>query len=174
MDANTSQPPVTDDGPGADEALMAQMGFSAFGSSDPPSKRRRYNPHADASLPLKPPAPSATGANSTALGTNSNADEIPLDDDDDGSEPVQPPLAQVRPASLPQRPAVPAPAPRHGQHQVSSQQHRQPGETWYVGYYDPMSNENPWERLEKARGLEPRGTWLRRGAGGASTSGAPA
>ena len=32
--------------------------------------------------------------------------------------------------------------------------------TWYVGYYDPSFNDNPWAKLEQARGLEPRGPWL--------------
>ncbi|KAK0634867.1 hypothetical protein B0T17DRAFT_502468 [Bombardia bombarda] len=31
---------------------------------------------------------------------------------------------------------------------------------WYIDYYDPSSNENPWERLEQTMGLEPRGSWL--------------
>jgi hypothetical protein len=30
---------------------------------------------------------------------------------------------------------------------------------WYVGYYDPSFNENPWTRLEQAKGLEPLGKW---------------
>jgi hypothetical protein len=34
---------------------------------------------------------------------------------------------------------------------------------WWTDYYDPSSNENPWELLEKARGLEPVGSWLPRG-----------
>lgn len=33
-------------------------------------------------------------------------------------------------------------------------------EKWYVDYYDPAFNANPWEALEKAKGLEPVGTWL--------------
>ncbi|KAK4205689.1 hypothetical protein QBC40DRAFT_270692 [Triangularia verruculosa] len=33
---------------------------------------------------------------------------------------------------------------------------------WYIGYYDSRSNENPWEPLEKKKGLEPVGTWLER------------
>jgi hypothetical protein len=33
---------------------------------------------------------------------------------------------------------------------------------WYVGYYDPSFNENPWASLEKANGLQPRGIWLER------------
>lgn len=31
--------------------------------------------------------------------------------------------------------------------------------TWYVRYYDPNFNENPWERLEKERGLQPLCKW---------------
>jgi hypothetical protein len=31
---------------------------------------------------------------------------------------------------------------------------------WYIDYYDPSSNENPWEGMEKFKGLEPVGTWL--------------
>jgi hypothetical protein len=30
---------------------------------------------------------------------------------------------------------------------------------WYVGYYDPSFSENPWAKLEQARGLEPLGRW---------------
>lgn len=33
-------------------------------------------------------------------------------------------------------------------------------ERWFEGYYDPSFNCNPWEKLEKGRGLEERGTWL--------------
>jgi hypothetical protein len=156
-----------------DEALMAQMGFSSFGAASPPSKRRRYNPNADASLPSKS---SATGANSTALGTGSNTDEIALDDDDDGdddekeSKSGQQASDQVRPASLPQRPA-PASVPRQGQHSAQ----RERSDTWYIGYYDHLSNANPWERIEKARGLTTRGTWvIRENANATTTADAPA
>ena len=52
--------------------------------------------------------------------------------------------------------------PRHhhggGQHPGRGE----PGHIWWEGYHDPSFNENPWERLEKARGLEPRGTWVPR------------
>ncbi|KAK0103639.1 hypothetical protein ONS95_005651 [Cadophora gregata] len=33
-------------------------------------------------------------------------------------------------------------------------------EKWYLGYYDATFNVNPWEALEKQRGLEPVGSWL--------------
>ncbi|KAH8883911.1 hypothetical protein GQ53DRAFT_830352 [Thozetella sp. PMI_491] len=33
---------------------------------------------------------------------------------------------------------------------------------WWLDYYDPSSNQNPWERLERARGIDSKGTWLAR------------
>ncbi|KAF4445885.1 hypothetical protein F53441_10411 [Fusarium austroafricanum] len=156
--------PTDNDAEAFDKALMAQMGFSSFGAASPPSKRRRYNPNADASLP---PKPAGTGANSTALGTGSNRDEISLDDDDEeghvNSEQQLP--AQARPASLPQRPAT-AQVPRQGQH---SESHGARGAK-FTGYYDRMSNENPWAKIEKARGLTTRGTWISRDAANAGNS----
>ncbi|KAH7159695.1 hypothetical protein B0J13DRAFT_110990 [Dactylonectria estremocensis] len=171
-DVNVSAP---DDDLDDDEALMAQaMGFASFGAQHP-NKKRRYNPRADA-VSVSQPKPSATGANSTALGpaptVRSNVDEIALDDDD-AVDTEAPALAQVRPASLPQRPA----APQGGfatSHQASFQPRRPqdppPSGPWYDGYYDPSTNENPWERLEKARGLSALGPWLPRGGGAARPS----
>ena len=41
---------------------------------------------------------------------------------------------------------------------------------WYLDYYDPSFNENPWERLEQSKGLTPLGSWISgRSAGGKST-----
>jgi hypothetical protein len=34
------------------------------------------------------------------------------------------------------------------------------GKIWWEGYYDPSSNINPWQRLEEAKGLKPRGSWM--------------
>jgi hypothetical protein len=48
-----------------------------------------------------------------------------------------------------------------GSHQPRERGQR--NEFWYVGYYDPSFNENPWAQLEEANGLEPRGTWVERG-----------
>lgn len=67
--------------------------------------------------------------------------------------------------SRPPVPSVPAPG-TSGHSQIYHHQPRQRGqknEFWYVGYYDPSFNENPWAKLEKANGLEPRGTWIERG-----------
>jgi hypothetical protein len=135
----------------ATEDLMAQMGFSSFGG--PQKKKRRYNPRADAGQDVPP---SGTGANSTALGRPAaNVDEIDLEDEgenpttEDGNpRPVT--QAQVRPASLPQRPA-PFTSGGGAESRV-----------WYEGYYDHLSNENPWDRLEKAKGLEAKGSWVPR------------
>ncbi|KAK2756287.1 hypothetical protein CKAH01_05808 [Colletotrichum kahawae] len=40
---------------------------------------------------------------------------------------------------------------------------RDDGKPWWEGYYDPKSNENPWAKLEKAAGVEPRGSWALEG-----------
>lgn len=53
---------------------------------------------------------------------------------------------------------------QHGQgYQQQRPQHQrgQHNPNWYIDYYDPSSNANPWERLEKRKGLEPVGSWLR-------------
>ncbi|KFH42380.1 hypothetical protein ACRE_068990 [Hapsidospora chrysogenum ATCC 11550] len=127
-------------------------------------------------------SPSAAPAPATAT---ANADEISLDDDDDDNDggqgaPVQHPPPDPTASTiqsghakgsglllhgLPQRPApgVPphnggrTPGPQRGQqyHQRNNE-----GQPWYEGYYDSLSNRNPWEKLEKALGLQPRGSWI--------------
>ncbi|KAK7422854.1 hypothetical protein QQX98_001421 [Neonectria punicea] len=166
-----------------DQALMAQaLGFASFGAQGHPNKKRRYNPRADATL-IARQRPSVTGANSTALGpaptTRSNADEIAIDEDGDGDGGNAPAPAQVRPASLPQRPAAPSGgSASRDQAPFQSAPHRSQDPShapWYVGHYDPMSNENPWDRIEKTRGLSSVGSWVPRGdAVGPSTSATPA
>lgn len=44
---------------------------------------------------------------------------------------------------------------------------------WYIDYYDPASNENPWEGMERFKGLAAVGSWLVRfwGRGGAGEEG---
>jgi hypothetical protein len=42
-------------------------------------------------------------------------------------------------------------------------------ENWYLDYYDPSFNENPWARLEKEKGLEPFGKWPEIQRGGTNT-----
>ncbi|KAJ8129145.1 hypothetical protein O1611_g4487 [Lasiodiplodia mahajangana] len=36
----------------------------------------------------------------------------------------------------------------------------QSGTKWWESYYDPAFIVNPWDSLEKDKGLEPRGTWV--------------
>jgi hypothetical protein len=78
---------------------------------------------------------------------------------------------QTQPHGLPQRPP-PANSHQHpgpsrgghhhpqGRHQGSTEKHS----PWYEGYYDPSTNENPWQRLEDSLGLQPKGPWVPRGA----------
>ncbi|KAF6844091.1 hypothetical protein CMUS01_01407 [Colletotrichum musicola] len=51
-----------------------------------------------------------------------------------------------------------------GRHQHQQQRGANEGRPWWEGYYDHKSNENPWEKLERAAGIESRGTWVARGA----------
>ncbi|OHF02414.1 hypothetical protein CORC01_02407 [Colletotrichum orchidophilum] len=53
---------------------------------------------------------------------------------------------------------------QHRGHQGYQQQQRNDGKPWWEGYYDPASNENPWERLEKKAGVQSRGAWVSRGS----------
>ncbi|KAJ2899440.1 hypothetical protein MKZ38_003055 [Zalerion maritima] len=41
----------------------------------------------------------------------------------------------------------------------SGRDHGSRNPEWYIGYYDPASNENPWAKLEERMGLEPQGDW---------------
>ncbi|CAM1509081.1 Fc.00g028200.m01.CDS01 [Cosmosporella sp. VM-42] len=181
-----------DSDPDADDLMAQTMGFSSFGGQNRPQKKRRYNPRADAAQGDAPLEDAGTGANTTALGATRpavNVDEIGLDDDDDDynnpsasrdqrPQPTEASAseAQVRPASLPQRPGprtvFATDATPHQQIQHPGKSHQRSRQPWYDGYYDPMSNENPWERLEKAKGLEPKGSWLPRGHG-TNTGGGP-
>jgi hypothetical protein len=156
----------------ADALAMAQaMGFSAFGSQDPPAKKRRYNPHSDASLPASLPSKprtSASGANSAPLGpprSTSNNEEISLDDDEELQETG---IEETGLASIPQRPAAAAAAAGEaGEEQGRGKQGHGQGRggrgqfnpLWYENYYDPSSNANPWDRIEKKLNLQPRDTW---------------
>ena len=67
----------------------------------------------------------------------------------------------------PQLPARPVPGPSmqgshgtRGGYQSGRGMGREPGKMWYEDYYDPSSLINPWERLEKAKGLESMGQFV--------------
>ncbi|VUC22801.1 unnamed protein product [Clonostachys rosea] len=166
-----------------DEGLrdMAQMmGFSAFGSQDRPQKKRKYNPNADSFVERQPPQ-ATTSSNSIPLGPppvtkpSANVDEIDLEDDEESSAAVKDivpdggGIAELSTNSLPRRPAVGVgeAVPYNGAHSGhGSRPHHHNraaghdnhgGKPWYDGYYDSISNENPWEKLEKAMNLQPIG-----------------
>jgi hypothetical protein len=141
--------------------------------------RRGPEPHTSTgsnSMPLGTRAPRPTG----------NADEIDLDGDSEG-EPQghlsssgfnasggsanQAADASQQASSdalhmhgFPQRPAAgfsQSPSRQnHGGHWQQRGPPGDPGAPWYEGYYDSLSNRNPWEKLENTMGLQPKGTWI--------------
>ncbi|KAI0193730.1 hypothetical protein EV127DRAFT_249377 [Xylaria flabelliformis] len=48
---------------------------------------------------------------------------------------------------------------REGPQRNMNQDNRS-GVKWWEDYYDPAFIVNPWDKLEKANGLEPRGSWV--------------
>ncbi|KAK8039352.1 hypothetical protein PG993_007763 [Apiospora rasikravindrae] len=119
--------------------------------------------------------------------TKANADEIDLDDDDDDGDDdddqnkaaeaatevntadtndAQDPAPQYIDTSLPPIWPNQNSTPWGGMHSQMgagnrrSGRDRASGQPWWEGYYDPAFNTNPWEKIEKARGMQPRGTWL--------------
>ena len=221
--------PPNDDSPGSEDeaaAMAAAMGFSSFGSTERPSKKRRFNSHADAvvsgtlpaapgSLPARPPQPARlTGANNLPLHPrgpprgrgqpaqgSGNADEIDLggDDESDGgadasadvprdgtaedgddrapqyidtsrepgayedlggsSEPQGQEWAGAGGPGAPERGGFRHRGGRGGGRGGYAASGRS---QWWLDYYDPSSNENPWQRLEQSRGIESKGEWLTR------------
>jgi hypothetical protein len=172
-----------------DAAMMQAMGFSSFGAQDPPSKKRRYNPRADAAVPTsdKVVQPAGTGSNMTPLGSAARREDGALPAT--GADAIEPATSTpglsasnqssqdtmtgntstlpAPSASLPARPMPTAGPMRSPASGAPEQRHhdRSVNDNWYEGYYDPSSNENPWERLEKSLGLPSKGTWLTRSAG---------
>ena len=124
-------------------AMAEAMGFSSFGHA---SKKRKYNPHTDATTSASTSEPAfSSGANSAPLGTKPPAKVEGTDEEE----------ASSRPASLPQRPAFASQPKDAAGRSVGGH-----NPLWYEGYYDPSSNANPWDRLEKKLGLESKGPWL--------------
>ncbi|KAL5615252.1 hypothetical protein BROUX41_005306 [Berkeleyomyces rouxiae] len=169
--------------------MAAVMGFASFGNAPRPAKRARndFTVVDSAAFEHAQFLPShGTNANAIELGPSSYASSRDAATD---QEPAQQHALKPLPASLPARPpptndtesSQSMDQPRHRQQgrgregggkqyghkgEGNSGQQRGRGERnalWYIDYYDPMSNENPWEDLEKKAGLEPLGTWLPRG-----------
>lgn len=172
-------------------AMAATMGFTSFGSR-PSAKRRRYNPRADAMADEDGgAAASGTGANMLPVVPRSS---IPLRPEDGGAAGGsdrgkdgggQAGGGDGSGGSAPQYIDMSRSPLRTGEEDLpvvgaGFGEHRAAGlgdaggagrRIWWTDYYDPSSNENPWEWLEKARGLEPAGSWLPRGHGGGKAGG---
>ncbi|KAL2155501.1 hypothetical protein VTH82DRAFT_243 [Thermothelomyces myriococcoides] len=170
-------------------SMASTMGFTSFGGGDNarPFKKRRFNPHLDeAVIATRGPGPTAHTAGPVAThGITYNDDDndgFTRDDDDDGADYLDadaPPTPSG--AAFPAMTAGSQPA--GGWYNPGNFQRGRGGRGrggarggggrgggrggsfnpfWYEDYYDPSFNENPWERLEKLKGLEPVGTWLSR------------
>lgn len=118
------------------------MGFASFG------RKRKHPP---APLPARP-APGTLPAQQASQAAQPTAEG-------NTETETQPTATQTQ-----SNPSLPARPPAN-----ASQQHRGAGRhqgrerDWWTNYYDPSSNENPWEILERKEGLEPVGSWLPRG-----------
>ncbi|KEY64074.1 hypothetical protein S7711_07436 [Stachybotrys chartarum IBT 7711] len=169
-----------------DAAMQQAMGFSAFGAQDHPQKKRRYNPHADAAVPTVSDTPGfiPKGSNSTPLSatrrggdkeasgldggvdsTNATTSTLAPSTAANPNAGAQDPTiqAQPRPAGLPERPAVGVDSANPSYGGGTAHHRGAKNDKWYEGYYDPSSNENPWQRLESSLKLQSKGSWLPRG-----------
>lgn len=135
---------ITDGNELADEAaVMARtMGFSSFGDIPRPPRKRKLSSGPSPSLAASAPGPGL------------------------GSMPPDQETHSALPAGLPQRPApgtafvgVPCPETTAGRRPRTRPGFDGSSDFWTEGCYDPLSNENPWSRLELQLGLSPLGSW---------------
>jgi hypothetical protein len=82
---------------------------------------------------------------------------------------LQPSITSPHISNLPQRPPPSFHDSRRGGFggnkggRGGGNQGGQRNPTWYIDYYDPSFNENPWAQLEQENGLQSVGTWMKRG-----------
>lgn len=150
-----------------EQDMAAAMGFSSFGMQDQnrPAKKRRFNSHADdavvttnPNLPPKPPRPALSGANSLPLhfrGSASHQAENSHLTFAEGGGSAETSGLNATQAGHP-RNTHPPPSPRFKAGPGSEMKNPH----WYLDYYDPTSNQNPWEQLEQSRSLLSVGPWL--------------
>ncbi len=186
----TPDPDISSEEEGLDadaQAMAAAMGFTAFGTKeqDRPAKKRRFDNTGGALGPASSGANSLPLHSRSTANSNkpeqepSTAEEIDLGEDDvaDNTHATHAvaPQQELPPhgINLPAKPTIPQ-YERHPGHFSRGGRRggfgdgfggrgggdRDPSQHWWIGYYDPSSNENPWERLEQARGLKPLGPWL--------------
>lgn len=120
----------------------------------------------DTSRPPRPLSPSE--AEAREMQERINAILARIDAPDDPAAPSEVPGAADGASLLPPKPVAPGNNHWSGETTTTNRQHqhsrREPGgKPWWEGYLDPKFNENPWERLEKEKGLEARGGWVPRG-----------
>ncbi|KAK5660727.1 hypothetical protein OQA88_12092 [Cercophora sp. LCS_1] len=169
----SSDPLMDDDA----QAMAAAMGFSSFGTQDQnrPSKKRRFNN--DAIIAGLPPKPAHSGANSLPLHPRESSSTA------SSQSPISPQEATTSPAAAATTTQNPTPTPalppkpdttnfsQPPPHSRGNQNNNRPGRNnphnnkeWYLDYYDPSSNTNPWDRLEQNLGLSSLSTtWLPNG-----------
>lgn len=148
--------------PGADAAFVSQVQESSTGSNSTPLGARNVAAAGEEGG-LDDGATDVAGHEEEGDG----ASEVTLaQDDPDGGITVPGWPASQAPHGLPQRPAPGTGfvgASSVGDVQGSGGRARDSSHVqdrpWYEGYFDTLSNRNPWERLEKSLDLEPRGTW---------------
>lgn len=134
---DTSQPAPDE------EARAAQAQIDAILAS---SEAQNNRPQAKPDKPQSAAPAQGLGAFMSAL----NLPAAPLQQN-------QPP-----PTPLPHHASLPHPPPPGLSAQQQSRVRGERNPLWYVDYYDPAFNENPWAREERLLGLEPVGSWLER------------
>ncbi|KFY95805.1 hypothetical protein V498_03113 [Pseudogymnoascus sp. VKM F-4517 (FW-2822)] len=152
---DTSLPPPNETAREAQEKIDAIL--SSTGSSANPARPRQKQK-------AKKPQVGGLGAFISALKTPVVAPPASIIPPAPGTTPV---LQTPAVASLPQRPPPPSLSTvgsaggSVGRSQNAGQR-GQRNELWYIGYYDPSFNDNPWRGLEKENGLPEVGTWVER------------
>ncbi|KAI1813071.1 hypothetical protein GGS20DRAFT_499121 [Poronia punctata] len=161
-------------------AIAAAMGFSSFGGQKA-NKRRKFNPGGDETT--------GSNMTPLGVRNTQNTDEIDLDMDDEDEEDTpaagltnttdfepqyldtsrpsaplhvdqQPPdEVQTKIDTIVQGIALPPGLPTRPPN-ISRREDRSGTKSmWWESYYDPAFIVNPWDKLEKSNGLEPRGPW---------------
>ena len=135
-------------------AMQAAMGFSSFGATQRKKRKHHHHRQDDAFFDGSGNAP-LTGANSTVPGEA--AGRLPSS----AGLPAKPPMTS---AARPKPGDVQGGPSHHGGQgdggNGGGDAHHGGGKPWWQGYYVHGSNQNPWETLEKALGLEAKGTWV--------------
>jgi len=169
--------------------MASALGFSSFGTQEQnrPSKKRRFDATSDSSS--QAPSPSGANSlpvHSRVMTSSANSSATQKDPAPvylPGLEGLKMSVTSSSPGGVRSEGWYPSPenpdhrveeveAPidvshfHHGHRIATTARHKAArplssiNPLWYVDYYDPSSNQNPWERLEQAKGLASIGSWL--------------